>query len=85
MNPQNKFLVRLLSELTQKQIFFLFWFALVATFALLIYNQYRKATRRQFRTARDGMARPIRVDARRLSDATTAIRVVGDQEKSKKE
>jgi hypothetical protein len=62
-----KFLVRFLHGFSHHQLFFLFWFALVVVFVLLMIGHYRKNVRRNFRNPND--TRPkVHVDARRLSD-----------------
>jgi hypothetical protein len=83
---ENRFLVDLVRGISHKQLFFSLWFAIVALFVSLMIAYYRKNTRRNFRSPRDGIARRVDVHARRLgSEHFRKEVIIPNQNVTKKE
>lgn len=68
MASNNKFLVQLLEKVDSKHLFALTWMGISGFFVLMIYLNYRKSTRRNFRS--DLGAPKVRVDTRQLPRRT---------------
>lgn len=61
-----KFLVQILEGMDKKTLFFGVWGFIVGFTVLVMWLQYRKTTRRNFRGPGEGDGPRVRVDARRL-------------------
>jgi hypothetical protein len=60
----HKFLVQLLEKVDSRHLFALTWIGISGVFVLMIYLNYRKSTRRNFRS--DLGAPKVRIDTRQL-------------------
>ncbi len=69
-DPRGKYLLHLLSGFTRPQILFFVWFLICGFFVALIASFYRKVNRRNFRDEVDGPGPKVRVDPRKLPEAT---------------
>lgn len=49
MNSEKKFLVEIVDNFTNKQIFFAVWFIIVGIFVFLMYRYYQKGNKRNFK------------------------------------
>jgi hypothetical protein len=82
MLSQDKFLVKFIESLSQKQLFFLIWSLIVGGFIFAMISHLRRTTRRNFRSPAEGTGPKITVDVRRLQDSKGKGVVVKEKKES---